>query len=126
MLWLADSKKGSLGPDSGQAQVPPTDNSLTLSFIQNTQPKEVMAHGEAAGCHPSRPLLRQAEELLWFQTEMIIRVLMKICGAAGRGFSPLWSQQMVGECPEGRLMRREILGMGRPGKDEQKGGGKNV
>jgi len=86
----------------------------------------MMAHGEAAGCHPSRPLPRQAEELLWFQTEMIIRVLMKICGASGRGFSPLWSQEMVGECPEGRLMGREILGMGRPGKDEQKGRGKNM
>lgn len=85
-----------------------------------------MAPGEAAGCHPSRPLLRQAEELLWFQTEVIIRVLMKICGAAGRGFSPMWSWQMVGECPEGRLRGREILGTGRPGKDEQKGGGKTV
>lgn len=85
-----------------------------------------MAPGEAAGCHPSRPLPRQAEELLWFQTEVIIRVLMKICGAAGTGFSPLWSWQMVGECTEAGLMGREILGMGRPGKDEQKGGGKNV
>ena len=51
---------------------------------------------------------------------------MKICGAAGRGFSPLWSWQMVGECTEAGLMGREILEMGRPGKDEQKGGGKNV
>ena len=51
---------------------------------------------------------------------------MKICGAAGRGLSPLWSWQMVGECTEVGLMGRAILGMGRPGKDEQKGGGKHV
>lgn len=53
---------------------------------------------------------------------MIIRVLMKICGAAGRSFQPMWSWQMVGECPEGKLRGRRFWAQEGLGRMRQKGG----
>lgn len=114
----AVSKTGGSRPHADQARILPTSNSFTLSFIQKPQHK-AMAGGEGsrAAIHHCHCQGGRAEPP-GSSALVTITFLMKICGAAGRGFSHVVSGRQGGGRPQAELMGMELLGTGRAERDE--------